>query len=58
MMKKLDVTIYINGADATWKRIKEEYGENYCKELKQMAREAEPFTTLFSEDGMIEIYVY
>lgn len=57
-MKKLDVTIYINGADATWKRIKEEYGENYCKELKERAREAEPFTTLFSEDGMIEIYVY
>lgn len=47
--------IYINGEKASWKRIKEEYGENYCNELKKEIKNADPYTTIISEDGMIEI---
>ena len=47
--------IYINGEEATWRRIKEEYGENYCKELKDLYKQAAPYTTIYSEDGAIEI---
>lgn len=47
--------IYINGEESTWKRIKEEYGENYCAELKEEYKQAEPYTTIYSEDGIIEI---
>lgn len=47
--------IYINGADATWKDIAENYGENYCKQLKKEYQQAERYTTIISEDVMIEI---
>lgn len=47
--------IYINGEEASWKRIKEEYGENYCNELKKEFKQAKAYTTIYSEDGMIEI---
>ena len=47
--------IYINGEKASWKRIKEEYGENYCNELEEEIKNAAPYTTIISEDGRIEI---
>lgn len=49
------IEIYINGEKASWKRIKEEYGENYCNELKEEIKSAVPYTTIISEDGRIEI---
>lgn len=49
------IRIYIKGEEANWKRIKEEYGENYCNELKEEIENAAPYTTIISEDGMIEI---
>ena len=50
--------IYINGESATWKRIANEYGKNYAEELKAEAKAAKPWTTIYSEDNMIEISVY
>lgn len=50
--------IYINGESATWKRIANEYGKNYAEELKAEAKSAKPWTTIYSEDDMIEISVY
>ena len=50
--------IYINGESATWKRIANEYGKNYAEELKAEAKAAKPWTTIYSEDDMIEISVY
>ena len=47
--------IYINGEKANWKKIKEEYGEIYCNELKEEIKNAAPYTTIISEDGRIEI---
>lgn len=51
----MTATIYINGEETTWKRVKEEYGENYYRELKEEYKQAAPYTTIYSEDGMIEI---
>lgn len=47
--------IWINGEEGTWKRIADEYGEDYCKELKTAYKNAKPWTTIISEDGLIEI---
>lgn len=49
------IEIYINGEKSNWKRIKEEYGMNYCNELKEEIKNSPPYTTIISEDGMIEI---
>ena len=50
-----EAIIYINGEKATWKRIADEYGESYCEELKEEYKNIPEWTTIYSEDGMIEI---
>lgn len=50
------VRIYINGENATWKRIAEEYGTLYMEDLKNDVKNEPEGTTIISEDRMIEIY--
>lgn len=48
-------TIWINGEKGSWKRIADEYGNIYCDELKEAYKNADMWTTIYSEDGLIEI---
>ena len=50
--------IWINGEEATWKRVKNEYGESYAKELREEVKNCEPYTTIISADGSLEVNVY
>ena len=49
------MSIYIDGKKSTWKDVKEQYGEIYCADLKDFCREQSDYTTIYSEDGRIEI---
>ena len=50
--------IWINGEEATWKRVKNEYGESYAKELREEVKNCEPYTTIIGADGSLEVNVY
>lgn len=51
--------IYINGEKASWKRISDEYGENYCKDLREFVKkECKKWDSVTSEDGTIDIFIH
>ena len=50
--------IYMNGAKINWKKVVENYGTEYANELKIEIKMVRPYTTITSEDGSLEIFVY
>lgn len=50
------IRIYINGEEASWKRISDEYGENYCEELKREVKGDKPYSAIVREDGVVVIF--
>lgn len=50
--------VYWNGKKSTWKEIRENYGDSYAEELEEFAKMTRPYTTITSEDGLIDINVY
>lgn len=46
---------YYNGEKVTMKWVAENYGEGYAKELKEEIKNSKPYSTIYSEDGLLEI---
>lgn len=49
--------LYLNGKKCSWNQIESDYGENYTKELKELCKSIPIWSTLTSEDGLIEIVI-
>lgn len=47
--------IHFNGEKVTMKWVAENYGEVYAKGLKKEIKNAKPYSTIYSEDRMLEI---
>ena len=50
--------IYINGEKANWKRVSDEYGDLYCEELREEAKELKAWESLHNEEAQIDIFKY
>ena len=49
--------LYLNGKKCSWNQIESDYGENYTKELKELCKSIPIWSTVTSEDGLIEIVI-
>lgn len=46
---------YYNGEKVTMEWVAKNYGEEYAKELKKEIKSSKPYSTIYSEDRMLEI---